>query len=174
MAWYGAHSFTSVSSVMNGTNPVFAVQTRPLGRVNTRMALRYEIAEQNRYLFENWEYIQLVLGTFFFSYLLFGTLEGKFSLALALILLVLTAIERFGLSPILGSMGKSLDYLPADVATGERARFWLIHSAYVGCEAFKLGVGIVLLTLVLRRHRSVDPVNQLNMVDKANHRHVNW
>jgi hypothetical protein len=174
MAWYGAYSFASVSGVMNGTNPIFAVQTRPLGRAGTRTVLRYEIAEQNRYLFENWEYIQLVLGVLFFSYLLFGTLEGKVSLVLSLTLLVLTGIERFGISPVLGSIGKSLDYLPADVAAGERARFWLMHSAYVGCEAMKLGVGLVLLALVLRRRRSVDPVNQLDMVDKANHRHVNW
>lgn len=174
MAWFGARSFQSVNRVMNASNPVFAVQTRPLGPANTRMVLRFQVAELNRDLFQSWEYLQLALGVGFFSYLLFGTLEGKFSLALALAMLLLTAIQRFGLSSELGSIGKTLDYLPADIAVAERAKFWLLHSAYVGCEALKCGVGLILLAVVLRKTRSVDPVNKFDMVDKANHRHVNW
>jgi hypothetical protein len=174
MAWFGARSFQSVERVMNSSNPVFAVQTRPLGPANTRMVLHYEIAEENRYLFQNWEYMQLILGVGFFSYLLFGTLEGKFSLGLALGMLVITGVQRFGISPELGSVGKTLNYLPADVAAAERAKFWLLHSAYVGCEALKFAVAALLLVMVLRKTRSVDPVNKFDMVDKANHRHVNW
>jgi hypothetical protein len=174
MAWFGARSFQSVQRVMNGSNPVFAVQTRPLGPANTRMVLNYQIAEENRYLFQNWEYMQLILGVGFFSYLLFGTLEGKFSLGLALGMLVITGVQRFGLSPELGAVGKTLNYLPADVAVAERAKFWLLHSAYVGCEALKFAVGGLLLVMILSKTRSVDPVNKFNMVDKANHRHVNW
>ena len=174
MAWFGARSFETVHRVMNESNPVFAVQTRPLGKSVTGMVLRYEIAEQNRYLFQNWEYMQLILGVGFFSYLLFGTLEGKFPLGLALLMLVITAIQRFGISPELGTTGKALDYIPADLAVAERAKFWLLHSAYVGCDAVKFGVALVLLAVVLRRGRSVDPVNKFDMVDKANHRHVNW
>jgi hypothetical protein len=174
MAWFGARSFASVDRTMNGSNPIFAVQTRPLGHTTTRMVLRYQIAEENRYLFQGWEYMQLILGAAFFSYLLFGTLENKFTLALALGLLLLTGVQRFGISSELGAIGKTLDYLPPEIANGERARFWLLHSAYLGVEALKIAVAGVLLSVVLRRTRSVDPVNQFDMVDKANHRHVNW
>ena len=174
MAWFGARSFQTVNRVMNGSNPVFALQTKPLGPANTRMVLRYQIAEENRYLFQGWEYLQLILGIGFFSYLLFGTLEGKFSLALAMGMLIITGVQRFGISTELGAIGKTLDYLPADVAASERAKFWLLHSAYVGAEALKFGVALVLLAVVLRTNRSVDPVNKFDMVDKANHRHVNW
>jgi len=62
----------------------------------------------------------------------------------------------------------------ADAINAERAKFWMLHSAYMGCEAIKYGVGIVLLVMALRRSRSVDPVNKFDMIDKANHRHVNW
>jgi hypothetical protein len=174
MALFGARSFATVDRVMNGSNPVFAVQTRPIGPATTRMVLRYQIAEQNRFLFQNWEYFQLVLGALFFSYMLFGTLEGKFTLVLALLMLVVTAVQRFGISPELGNIGKSLDYVPPDLAAAERAKFWLLHGAYLGCEAIKLALGVVILTATLRRGRSVDPVNKFDMVDKANHRHVNW
>jgi hypothetical protein len=174
MALFGARSFQTVNRVMNGANPVFAVQTRPLGPAATRTVLRYQIAEENRFLFQNWEYMQLLMGVLFFSYMLFGTLEGKFSLGLALFMVVLTGIQRFVISPELGNIGKSLDYIPADAINAERAKFWMLHSAYLGCEAIKYGVGIVLLVMALRRSRSVDPVNKFDMVDKANHRHVNW
>ena len=153
---------------------VFALQTRPLGQANTRMVLRYQIAEENRFLFQNWEYMQIALGVFFFSYMLFGTLENKFSLGLALLMVILTGLERFGISSELGSIGKTLDYVPADAVNAERAKFWMLHSAYLGCEALKYGVGLVLLATVMRRGRVVDPVNKFDMVDKAKHRHVNW
>jgi len=174
MAWFGARSFQTVHQVMNESNPVFALQIRPLGQANTRMVLRYQIAEENRLLFQNWEYMQIALGVFFFSYMLFGTLENKFSLGLALLMVILTGVQRFGISGELGSIGKTLDYLPADVVNAERAKFWLLHSAYLGCEALKYGVGLVLLATVMRRGRTVDPVNKFDMVDKAKHRHVNW
>jgi hypothetical protein len=174
MAWFGARSFATVHRVINESNPAFALQTRPLGHENTRMALRFAAAEENRLLFQDWEYIQLLFGAFFFSFLLFGTLEGKFPLGLALAMIVITGVQRFGLSPALGNAGKMLDYLPADSVAAERARFWLLHSAYLGCDALKYGIGILLLAVVMRRGRSVDPVNKLDLVDKANHRHVNW
>jgi hypothetical protein len=174
MAWFGARSFETVHRVMNQSNPVFAVQTRPLGPTTTRMVLRYAIAEENRILFQNWEYLQITLGVFFFSYMLFGTLENKFSLGLALLMVLVTGIQRFGISPELGNIGKTLDYVPADAVNAERAKFWMLHGAYLGCEALKYGVGLVLLATVMRRGRSVDPVNKFDLVDKARHRHVNW
>jgi hypothetical protein len=174
MAMFGARSFQTVRSVMNSSNPAFAVQTKPLGPANTRSVLRFQIAEENRFLFQNWEYLQLLLGVFFFSYMLFGTLEGKINLGLALVMVLLTALQRFGISGELGTLGRSLDYLPAEVLNAERARFWMLHSAYLAVEALKFGIGLVLLISVLRHGRSVDPVNKFDMVDKANHRHVNW
>src|SRR3954454_9381951 len=96
MAWFGVRSFSTVNRIMNESNPAFVIQTRPLGQANTRSVLRYSVAEQNRFLFQNWEYLQLMLGIGFFSYLLFGTLEGKFSLGLALLMIVITGVQRFG------------------------------------------------------------------------------
>ena len=174
MFWYGARSFGTVADIMNQSNPAFVLQTKPLGPVVTRLVLRYEVAEQNRWLTRSWETMQILLGCLFFGYLLFGTREGKFSLIVMLLMLVLTVVQHFMLSPELGLLGRSLDYTPSDLASQERARFWLIHNAYLAIEAAKLGLGIILGAIVMSRSRSVDPLNQFNMVDKANHRHVNW
>jgi hypothetical protein len=136
--------------------------------------LKHQVIEMNRWLFQSWENLQIAIGAFFFCYLLFGTMEGKFTLALALLMLVLTAVQRIGISPTLGGLGSSLDYLPPETVAGERAKFWLLHGAYIGIELVKLGLGGIVCAIVLSRSRAVDPLNQFNMADSAKHRHVNW
>ncbi len=174
MAWYGARSFGTVETIMTQSNPAFVVQTKPLGPAVTRMVLRYAMAEQNRWLFRNWETMQICMALLFFCYLLFGTLEGKFSLAVMLSMLVLTLLQRFLISPELGITGRAMEYLAGDLAAPERARFWLLHNTYLAMEALKFGLGLILGIIVMSRKRSGDPLNQFNMIDKANHRHVNW
>ena len=174
MAWYGARSFGTVGAIMAQSNPAFVAQTQALGPAATRLVLRYAVAEQNRWLFRSWENMQVCLAVLFFCYLLFGTMEGKFSLSVMLVMLVLTLIQRLWISPELGITGRTLEYLPGDLAAQERAKFWLLHNAYLAVEALKFGLGLILGAMVMSGRRSVDPLNQFNMIDKANHRHVNW
>jgi hypothetical protein len=174
MAWYGARSFSTVDAIMAQSNPAFVAETKILGPADTRLVLRYVVAEQNRWMFRNWENLQIALAALFFCYLLFGTLEGKFSLGVMLAMLALTLIQRLWISPELGISGRIMGYIPGDIAAQERARFWLLHNAYVSVDALKLGLGLILGAIAMSRKRSVDPLNQFNMIDKANHRHVNW
>ena len=174
MAWYGARGFGTVETILTQANPTFVSQTKPLGPAVTRLTVRYVLAEQNRWLFRNWENMQLALGVVLFCYLLFGTLEGKVSLGVMLAMILLTLLQRSLISPELGVTARVMEYAPGDLAAQERARFWLLHNAYLGVEALKFGFGLILGMLVMSGRRSVDPLNQFNMVDKANHRHVNW
>jgi hypothetical protein len=173
-AWYGAASFGTVNRMMAEANPGFLSQVKELGPDTTRQVLRAVVVEQNRWLFASWEYGQVVMAALLFAYLLFGTLEGKASLALALVMLALVLLQRIWISPEIAQTAKALPYLPRDLALQERARFWLLHNTYLGIEVIKLGIGAVLGALVATGRRSGDPMNKLNMVDKANHRHVNW
>ena len=93
MAWYGARGFGTVETIIDQANPAFVAQTKPLGPAVTRLTVRYVLAEQNRWLFRNWENMQLALGVVFFCYLLFGTLEGKVSLGVMLAMIVLTLLS---------------------------------------------------------------------------------
>jgi hypothetical protein len=174
MAWFGARSFQTPERLLNESNPGFILQTRPMGHAATRAVLRHAVADQNRWLFQSWELMQIGIGVLLFTYLLFGTMEGKFTLLLSLLMLILVAVQRIAISPTLGSLGNTLDYMSADTVVSERAKFWMLHSAYIGVELGKLGLGLIVCALVLRRSRSVDPLNQFDMIDKANHRHVNW
>ena len=173
-SWYGVRSFGTVETIMNQSNPAFVVQTKTLGPAVTRTVLRYAVAEQNRWLFRQWENLQIAMAALFFAYLLFGTMEGKFSLSVMLAMLALTMIQRLLISPELGMTGSALQFIPREAAGPEHAKFWLLHNAYLLLEALKFGLGLVLGIIVMSRSRSVDPLNQFNMIDKANHRHVNW
>ena len=174
MSWYGARGFGTVETIIAQANPAFVAQTKPLGPAVTRLTLRYVLAEQNRWLFRSWENMQLGLGVIFFCYLLFGTLEGKVSLGVMLVMILLTLLQRLLISPEMGVTARIMEFAPGDLAAQERARFWLLHNAYLGVEAIKFGFGLILGIIVMSGRRSVDPLNQFNMVDKANHRHVNW
>ena len=174
MAWYGSQSIGAINDVMSSANPALLAQTKPMGPAVTRQVLRYVVAEQNRWMFRSWEILQIVLGLLFFSYLLFGTTEGKFTLAISLAMVLLTLVQRLGISPELGVVGRSMDYVPTEFVNQEHAKFWLLHNAYLGVDALKYGLGVVLGAIALSRKRSGDPLNQFNMIDKANHRHVNW
>lgn len=174
MAWYGARSFGTVETIMAQSNPAFVAQTKPLGPAVTRLVLRYAVAEQNRWLFRSWEIMQIGLALLLFCYLLFGTREGKYSLGVMLILLALAVFQRLAVSPELGIAGRTMEYMPGYLAPQEHARFWVLHNAYLAVEAMKIGFGVILAAIVMRRKVSGDPLNQFDMIDKANHRHVNW
>jgi hypothetical protein len=173
MAWFGAVSFRTVDQMLSRPNPVLAVQMRALGPAGARILLRYQVAEQNRRLFEAWEIAQIILGVLFFSFLLFGSQEGKFSLIVLLLMLVATVVQRLAITPEMTALGRILDYAHSEMPSVERSKFWMLHSAYGGVEILKLGLGLILGGLVLLRHSSGDSGHEFDLIDKANHRHVN-
>ena len=182
MAWIATENFRGVDRLLDQPNPLakLGFQTlendRNLGAGAARLLLRYQVAEQNRYYFESWEIVQIVLGSLLFFFLLFGTREDKYSLAGVLLMLVLVAVQRFLLTPELTVLGRNLDFVPLADTSSERGRFWLLHNFYSVMELVKWAVGLFLAgrLVVGRRHRKSrgDVRQQLDMVDKANHRHV--
>ena len=175
MAWMAIESFRSVDQLLAAHSPVVAIQIRALGPGGARALLRYQAAEQNRWYFETWEFVQLILGAGFFFFLLFGSEEGKFSLLLLLLMFLLTAAQRFLMTPELSALGRTLDFIPVGLPSVERNRFWMLHSVYTGSEILKWGLGLVLGALLVfhRPSRSHDAGHEFDVIDKANHRHIN-
>src|SRR5690242_11769627 len=86
MAWVATENFRSVDRLIGNANPLATMEFRTLGVDASRNLLRYQVSEQNRFYFETWEIAQLLLGLFFFFFLLFCTREGKYSLLVALLM----------------------------------------------------------------------------------------
>jgi hypothetical protein len=176
MAWLASSGFRDVDRLMAKPGPTAAAGIRTLGYSRARALLRYQVAEQNRVDFETWEAVQMVGGTAFFFYLLFGTTEKKFGLGVVLAMLLIVAAQRFLLTPDLVSLEHSIDLLPPEAAGGQRDAFWIMHSAYSGLEALKWGLALVLAGKTLlggRRARSEDARDDFDVVDKPDYGHVN-
>jgi hypothetical protein len=176
MQWISTENYRAVDRLLDQPNPAASLQFKVIGPAATRLVLRYQVAEQNRFYFDAWETLQLLLGTFFFFFLLFGTREDKFSLLLALLMLIAVVVQRFFLRPEITSFGRVLDFIPADVYVPGRRRLPIMQSAYDGIELGKLGVGILLAGWLIlgrgRRRSGGDVRQQLDLIDKANYRHV--
>src|SRR5947209_4866119 len=85
----------------------------------------------------------------------FGTVEGKVSLGIMLVMLGLTLIQRFLISPELGTTARIIGFVQSDLAAQEHARFWLLHNSYLTLEAMKAGFGVILGVIVMSGRRSV-------------------
>jgi hypothetical protein len=175
MAWVAAENFATVDRLLAQPDPAATLRIKMLGKDEARLLLRYEASEQNRMYFEVWETVQVVLGAVFFFFLLFGTTEGKISLVLALVLVVLVLAQRFVLTPELQAIGKLLDFASPVAMLGERAKFRVVHTSYVVVELGKWAIQLVLAAMLIARGRarSGNAGQQFNVVDKADHRHIN-
>jgi hypothetical protein len=151
--WVTRDNLYSVDRLLAQPDPAASLRIRMLGKDEARLLLRYEVSEQNRYYGEIWEIAQVVLGALFFFFLLFGTTEGKVSLALGLVLLVLILLQRFLLAPELKALGKLLDFGPVSLLHGERARYRVVNAAYAGVELGKWIIQLALAGLLIGRRR---------------------
>jgi hypothetical protein len=170
MAWVATENFRSVDRLLNSPNPVASLEFRTLGPQASRLLLRYAASEQNRYLFENWEIVQIMLGILFFLFMLFGTHEGKFSLIAALLLLAIAASQRLILTPELIAIGRTIDFVPSDSQSGARTKFMLLHYGYEGVEVFKWVVVLALagrLIISRRRSASAEEKQQLELLKRT-------
>jgi hypothetical protein len=172
--WISTENFRAVDRLVDHPNPVAILQFRNLGTTSARLLLRYQAAEQNRFYFESWEVLQMMLASLFFFFLLFGTREDKYSLLMALLMLIAVLAQRFVLTPELTSFGRLLDFAPPGVYIPERRKVTIVQSAYNAVELTKLGLGVLLgARLILgRRRRSSDVRQELDLINKANYRHI--
>jgi hypothetical protein len=174
MAWVAAESLSSVDRLLARPQPVAMAQFKALGRADARLLLRYQVSEQNRRYFENWEWAQIIMGGLFFFFVLFATNENKFALSVILVMIAVVLVQRFLLTPGMISLGRMLDFVPPGAPSGERTQFWVLHSWYWGVEVVKwvLGLALAAWLIARRSRRSGHARQQINMVDKANYRHV--
>jgi hypothetical protein len=175
MAYVATENFRGVDRLLVQPNPTVAVEDKTLGREAMRGLLRYQVSEQNRRYFQTWEVVQLAGGLSFLFLMFFAAKEGKFSLGLALGMLVIVALQRFLLTPQIVSLGREIDFIPAGVASPARNRFWVLHGAYTGVELLKWVLGLTLAAKLCFRARppSGEAGQEFDLIDKANHRHVN-
>jgi hypothetical protein len=174
MAYFATENFRGVDRLLAQPNSAAAVEFKTLGPGAARALLRYQVSEQNRRYFTTWEEAQLAVGLFFFFLALFSK-EGKFSLALALGMLLIVVLQRFLLTPQIVSLGREIDFIPPEVSSPTRSRFWVLHGAYSGVELLKWVLGLTLAARLCFKQspRSGEARQEFDLIDKADHSHIN-
>jgi hypothetical protein len=173
MLWVAADNAASSDRLLRAPNANAAAYLKTLGRTQLLPLAHYLAAEQNRSLFETWGVVQIVLAGLFFFFLLFGTHLGKFPLAVALLLLLIAIGERLALTPGLEIVGRATDF---NLNPSDRAR--MAHAAlnygYQMAEWAKFALGAVAAVFLIwpERRRSLHSRNQVDLVDKADYRHI--
>jgi hypothetical protein len=153
-AWLGCSLFMGAVAILNfrtarnllaASPPQLQELSRQIGGdAVMQQVLRYEVAEQNRELFEIWEQFQLAIGVILFTFLLFGTREGKIPLSICLVMLVLVGIMHWAVTPDIIGLGRELDFQDAREGTFLRSQLQSRHVAYSALEFVKLGLGLTL------------------------------
>ena len=178
VTWLVNENSHAVDRLLATADPAATVRIKVLGPAETTTLLRYEAADLSRHEMGLWQAAQLLLGFFFLFFLLFGTGEGKSSLALAAILILLVLAQRFLIWPEVVSLGKLTDFLEPGPGSDYRTRLLVMESSFFGVEIAKWVVIVVLAAILIGRgrgrrgsHRSGD---KFNVVNKTNDRHVDW
>ena len=167
--WLGAAAFADFAVTQNfstvdrflqspGSNAT-ALELQKIGMDRERPILRRNAGEENGFLFEDWETAELGVAVVLILLLLVGGKRSNAMLALAGLMLMIVAGQRFYLSPDITDLGRQLaertasDPLNAPLT----ARFWTAHGIYSGAEIAKLLLGFALAVLLaLPRKRDSD------------------
>jgi hypothetical protein len=178
-AWLGASVLADVAVTQNFQtidrfleapgDPGTSIQLNEVGRARERIILRRNAAEENNWLFVNWERVEFVIGGGLFLLLLFGERPQKSLLGASLAMLAIVAVEHFLLTPGITNIGRTVDNLPPTDPVSKR--FWLMHGIYSGLDILKMLIGFGMAArLAIRRKPDKDAFAReyaLAMPDKA-------
>lgn len=136
-----------------------------LGNPDTHAVLRDMAGRLNQVFFVNWERAELALGIVLTAVLAFGV-RSRLQASLSGALLILVAIQHFGVTPQMLSLSAHLDNAAAADQFGKLHAFYGIMEVVKLAGAFSLAV--ILLPSWRRRSASVD----VQTVDYAHHGHI--
>lgn len=161
MMMVATQNFRGVDRLLEAPSPPAARLLETLGG-NARPLLRYQISELNRWYFQTWERIQLVLGAALLALLYFRAKARPPVLLLAGLMLFLTVIGHWLLTPEIIRLGRSIDFVPADALSPQRGQFWGFHTTYSVVETVKLGLGVALAGMLLRKRRRAEAAEEIS------------
>jgi len=145
--WFAAtRSFSTVENILRRAEPQFVEATKPMGEGPTRVVLRHTASEINRTLFWGYGALQIALGAILLLLLWRQTPRSAVDVGVVAAMLALAVILTLGVTPLLVSLGRSIDFVPRNPPPPVMPRFWALHGAFTGLDGVKLLAGIGLLT----------------------------
>ena len=144
--WYAASkSFSTVDRVLQTANPQFSQATKGMAEGQARVVLRHLASEINRSFFWSYGLAQIVLGGALLLLLWRAIPRDSLGLGVVCFMVGLVLILTFVLTPMIVSLGRSIDFVPRTPPPPEMPRFWALHGAFTGLDGVKYLAGLGLL-----------------------------
>ncbi len=135
--WLGASIVTDVAVTQNfqSVDRFLSAAPNSIDRAQQRVILRLNAADENNWIFTNWERAEFVLGAGLIL-LIVKSGSPRFLLTAGIALVAMIAVERFYLTPRIVDMGRFVDGLPK--ADERYKTFWMLHGFYSGIDILKM------------------------------------
>jgi hypothetical protein len=168
--YFGERALARVAAVTE--HPSANSTLRPL-----RAALGAAAGDHVRIGLRLWTQVQLGLGLVLFGILFFGRQANLVAIALPLVMLLVVIVSHYGIQPSVTFSAGLHELGTGATEASERARIHGLRQFYLLVESLKLLIGLSLaLVLVqerkVRRRRRSDSGPKFNVVDHADHRHI--
>ena len=150
--WFAAtQSFATVDRVLRTANPQFVEVTKGMDGGQTRVVLRHLASEINRAYFRGYGLAQIVLGGVLLLLLWRETPRDSIGFGVVCTMMVLVLILTFVMTPMIVSLGRSIDFVPRNPPPPVMPRFWALDGAFTGLDGLKFLGGLGLMIRWIRR-----------------------
>ena len=137
-------NMSNVDRILSSPPGPVAKDIEDLGLDITRLLMRYQATQLNRFLAETWGVAQIGLGTAVLSALLFTAHRSKFLIYATCVMILIAIFQVAYIRPSMNALGRSFDFLPAGAATRERDSYQSYATMYQVAEVTKLLIGLLL------------------------------
>ena len=144
--WFVAtRSFGTVDKVLKKPSAPLTEASKTLSPDQTRSLLRFAASEINRTYFWSYGITQIALGALLLLLLWRQAPRDTISLAIVGAMLGLVLVLTLGVTPLVVSIGRRIDFVPRNPPPPVMPRFWMLHGAFTGLDALKFLAGLGLL-----------------------------
>ena len=146
-----AENFFMIDTLLRSptAHPSFQKDVAQLSIEEARPMLRYLVSELNRFYFNVWGWLELVLGLLVLAFAM-RTLKGsKFTIGFSAMLAVV-AVMDFYITPKITQVGRGLDFVPRQTPPPGMAEFGILHATYSLLDLAKLLIGIWMAVALIR------------------------
>ncbi len=137
-------NMSNVDRILGSPPGPVAKDIEDLGTDITRLLLRYQAAQMNRFLMESWGVAQVGLGAAILSAVLFTAHRSKFLIYATCVMVLIVIFQVTYVRPSMNALGRSFDFLPGTAAMRERDGYQSYATMYSAAEVIKLLIGLLL------------------------------
>jgi len=149
MIFISYQNMVNVDRIMGNPPGPVAKDIEDLGSDITRMLLRYQASEMNRFIFNTWGVGQIGIGLAFLSAVTFTAHRSKFLLIGGAVAVLLAGIQVMYTMHSMMAIGRAFDFLPINAALKERELYQGYSTLNTVLEVLKILIGFSLAIRLL-------------------------